>query len=110
MYYKYKVLEVISVYDGDTMTVRLDLGFGISSVQKVRLYGIDTPEIRGDEKVRGEQVRDWLKDHIKGADLALQTIKDKRGKYGRLLGILYRNEDQKSVNALLIDKGLAKIY
>ncbi len=41
-YYRAKVLRVI---DGDTMDVDLDLGFDVVlAKQRVRLYGIDTPE------------------------------------------------------------------
>ena len=48
-YYRAKVLRVI---DGDTMDVDLDLGFDVVlAKQRVRLYGIDTPESRTRDKV-----------------------------------------------------------
>jgi len=41
-------VEIISVYDGDSCTVNVDIGFGWRKTKlKCRLYGIDTPEIRG---------------------------------------------------------------
>ena len=44
--YVYKAY-VRSVYDGDTITVDIDVGFGITlTSQKIRLRGIDTPEVR----------------------------------------------------------------
>ena len=47
--YEYRA-TVISVYDGDTITVDIDLGFGIVlRKQKLRLYGLNTPEVRGAE-------------------------------------------------------------
>ena len=46
--------KVVSVYDGDTITVDIDLGFGIVlKKQKLRLLGINTPEVRGAEKILG---------------------------------------------------------
>ena len=42
----YYIAEVVSVYDGDTCTCVVDLGFKTSTRIKVRLVGIDTPEIR----------------------------------------------------------------
>ena len=38
---------VVSVYDGDTITVILDMGMGVQKKAKCRMYGIDTPELRG---------------------------------------------------------------
>ena len=45
--YQYKA-KVIDVYDGDTITAMVDLGFYHFQQMKFRLYGIDTPEIRGE--------------------------------------------------------------
>ena len=51
--YIYKA-EVVSVYDGDTITVDIDLGFNVVlRKQKIRLGGINTPEIRGEEREEG---------------------------------------------------------
>lgn len=48
--YRYRA-KVKSVYDGDTCTVDIDLGFHITLRDiKVRLYGVDTPELRGGTK------------------------------------------------------------
>ena len=46
--YTYKA-KAISVYDGDTVTLVVDLGFKISTEVKLRLEGIDTPELRRDQ-------------------------------------------------------------
>lgn len=44
--YEYRVADVVEVIDGDTIDVRIDLGFDISLKKRVRLNGIDTPESR----------------------------------------------------------------
>ena len=42
--YKCKLVKVV---DGDTVDVDIDLGFGVwLQNQRIRLYGIDTPESR----------------------------------------------------------------
>ena len=110
MFYKYKA-NVISVYDGDTITCNIDLGFGIIiKKQKIRLYGINTPELRGDdkEKEKGIIARDKVRELINGKEIILQSIKDKKGKYGRWLGIIYINNI--NINDWLIENNYAVKY
>jgi len=109
--YEYKVKEVVKIYDGDTITVILDLGFGITKKEIIRLYGINTPEIRGIERAEGLKSRKRLVELIEeNPDFYIQTIKDKNGKYGRLLGILKIPEKTTSINKTLINEGFAKPY
>jgi len=97
------------VYDGDSITVDIDLGFNvILSKQKIRLLGIDTPELRGDEREQGLVVRDYVRDLVLGKELILESHRDKSGKYGRWLGTLY--VDDVNINQLLLDENLAKPY
>lgn len=87
---KYYNAEVASVYDGDTVRMNIELGLGLwLKNESVRLYGINTPEIRGVERPQGIVSRDALINMLDGRRVALQTYDDKRGKYGRLLGTLW---------------------
>lgn len=113
--YYYAAL-VTDVYDGDTMTVELDLGLGIwRHDQKIRLWRVDTPEVRGESRQEGIRVRDMVRDLVLNKRVLLRTILDKRGqdrtgKYGRLLGeVLVPNERGAliNVNDLLLGLGLA---
>lgn len=98
---------VIKVYDGDTITVDVDLGFKISmNQQKFRLYRINTPEVRGPEKPQGIKSRDWLRERILDKEVMLVTHKDKQGKYGRWLADIWF--DDICVNDELVAKGLAE--
>jgi len=100
---------VCKIYDADTITCDIDCGFGIiMRKQKIRLYGLDAPEIRGKNKEMGRISRDRLREKILNKDIILQTIKDKKGKYGRWLGIIYHQNT--NINEWLIENGLAKIY
>ena len=51
---------LMDVYDGDTITVDVDLGMGLSrNRQSIRLWKVNTPEVRGASKEEGKAVRDW---------------------------------------------------
>lgn len=109
--YEYEVKEVVSVYDGDTVTLVVDLGFGINYKIKVRLFGIDTPEMRGDERPQGIIARDWLRERLANAErITIKTVRDKQGKYGRYLGMLHVDDSVLSVNAELVTEGMAVEY
>lgn len=110
--YTYRAL-VVDVYDADTITVDIDLGFHCWQRKvKVRLYGINAPEVRGPERPDGLVSRDWLLGEILGKEVVLHTFKNGtgKGKYGRWLGTLYRSEgDAVSINQELVNRGLAKV-
>lgn len=113
--YEYHVKEVIDVVDGDTIDVVIDLGFDISFTSRVRLAGIDTPESRTrdlKEKALGLESKQWLKDQLHDAhDIVIQTEKaDSAEKYGRILGWLFINDEDDSLNEQMINKGYAWEY
>jgi micrococcal nuclease len=95
--YLYKA-HVTDVYDADTITVDVDLGFHTwIKGERIRLSRIDAPEVRGKEKVEGKLARDWLREKILGKEILLRTIKskkgkDSKGKFGRYLGEVILND------------------
>ena len=106
--YTYKA-RCASVYDGDSITVDIDLGFNHWMLnQKIRLFGINTPEVRGSDRLGGLIARDRLRGLIEGRDIILASHRDRAGKYGRWLGTIYI--DDININKLLLDEGLATIY
>ena len=116
--YTYKS-KVLSVYDGDSCRVDLDLGMGVwLHNQSIRLYGIDTAEIRGgtpETKALGNLAKDYLKNELpEGCTALLRTYIDKRGKFGRVLASIYKQEGDgfqtKSLNNMLLDMRLAVEY
>ena len=80
--YTYRAF-VMGVYDGDTITVRVDLGFHTFVEQRLRLARINAWEVRGTERPAGLLARDWLRSQILGKDVTVTTEQDKQGKYGR---------------------------
>lgn len=100
---------VTKVYDGDTITVDFDLGFFVSMRdQTLRLYGIDTPELRGVEREQGLVVRDWLREKILGKKVVIKSYRDKKGKYGRWLADVYLEGEH--INTTLLEKGYAEVF
>ena len=106
--YTYRAL-VTSVYDGDTLTADIDLGFSIvMRGQTIRLARINTPEIRGSGAESGIKSRDALRSKVLGKSVILKTIKDTREKYGRWLGEIWI--DGICINDWLLSEGLASRY
>ena len=103
--------EVTRVVDGATVDVIIDLGFDISYSSRVRLYGIDTPESRTrdkDEKARGFISKDFLKAWLEKGQVVIRTKKDKKGKFGRILGEMI--VDNTNINELMIEEHHAVLY
>ena len=106
--YQYKA-HITSVYDGDgAFDAVVDLGMGIEYKRKIRLFGVDTPEMRGEQKVAGKIVRDFVRNLILDKDVIIQTHYDKSGKYGRLLANIEVAEGD--LADILIGEGYAKEY
>ena len=114
--YTYKAV-ITSVYDGDTATATIDLGFSMAAVKvKLRFYGINTPEIRGGTeltKKAGKVSRDHVKERILGKTVLLHSVG--KGKYGRFLATIWPLDEQgnpleESINDELIRLGLAEPY
>ena len=104
---------VTGVYDGDSITIDIDLGFNNwMKNQKVRLFGINTPEIRGEERPDGLVARDRLRELILDKEIVITSYKDKSGKYGRWLATVFLKQDGmfENINTLLLAEGLAEVY
>ena len=93
--HEYRV-NIVKVVDGDTVDVDIDLGFGIwMKNERVRLFGIDTPESRTrdkEEKKYGLAAKQYLIDKLNAGKPILKTFKDGVGKYGRILGEFWVEE------------------
>ena len=107
----YRLKALVRVVDGDTLDLDLDLGFSLTLRQRVRLLGIDAPELRSKdpaEKARGQEsqafVIQWF--DRPGAVLVRTT---KEEKYGRRLADCYR-EGAPSLCSELLERGLARPY
>ena len=110
--YEYRC-KIDRVVDGDTVDVDIDLGFGIwLRKERVRLYGIDTPECRTrdlEEKKYGLAAKSFVQDLLPvGSMQTLRTRKDDKGKFGRILGefVVYDavTDSSRTLNQIMIDR------
>ena len=115
--YEYKA-TIKRWVDGDTVDVDVDLGFDVLlSNQRVRLYGVNTPETRTRdlaEKARGLAAKEYVNQLApEGSTVILQTYKyDAKGKFGRILGsiIVDLGNGTYNVNEMLVNEGHATEY
>ncbi len=114
--YEYRC-KVVRIVDGDTVDVDIDLGFGVwLKKERIRMFGIDTPESRTrdlDEKKYGLMAKDYITKLLDDeGGIVLKTRKDAEGKYGRILGELWRTTDfaDTSINELMIKNHHAVSY
>lgn len=106
---KTKKAKIIDVYDGDTCTIAMWVGLQKYSF-KLRLFGIDTPELRTknlEEKEAGLKARDYLISLILNKKVKI-VFADKEEKFGRLLGTIYLNGI--NINEKMIKDGHGKEY
>ncbi len=99
----YGFYRVKSVYDGDTVV--------LEDGQKIRLLGINTPEVQHRDKLAdagGEEAKQWLIDKLKDAKVRVETDVEKTDSYGRTLGYLF-TENKEHINVLLAAAGLAQV-
>ena len=94
--------EVFRVIDGDTLYAVVSLGFGFNTVQKLRLRGLDAPEIQTSE---GQEAKAFVEKILKktGGSILIKTKKS--DKYDRYLADVWVGDT--CLNQKLIDADLA---
>lgn len=96
--------KVIKVIDGDTLLVSID-----GNTKKIRLYGIDAPEMNGKcffEKQLAVKAKNGLAELASNSVTLVQIAQDK---YGRMLAVLFSNTGA-NINHQLVYYGLARAY
>lgn len=95
---------ITDVYDGDTVTANVDLGMNSwKHDEKLRLNGIDAPELRGDTKKEGRYTRDYLSYRILDKWVVIES--HGLGKYGRWVCDIWI--EGVNINKELVEMGLA---
>jgi endonuclease YncB( thermonuclease family) len=106
-----KVSRVTTIYDGDTFTATIDSWPGIAGKNiGIRIYGIDTPEMRGKCKREIELARLAKKKTvamIRSAKI-IELKQMRRDKYFRIDAEVFA--DGRSIGLALISAGLAMQY
>ena len=116
--YEYEC-TIRKIVDGDTIDVDINLGLNTwINNERVRLYGIDTPESRTrdlEEKKFGLYAKSVVDKYLPvGSKQVLVTHLDKVGKFGRILGEfrIYDGEEdrQTTINEYMIRKSIGVEY
>ena len=105
--YEYKA-RCIRVIDGDTAELDIDAGLYVHVHETCRLFGLNAPEMKLDTRPAGEAAKAYLASLIDGAELIVQTLHDKRCKYGRFLVVIWK--DGVNVNEAMVQAGHAVLY
>jgi micrococcal nuclease len=94
---------VTRVVDGDTLDV--------ASGERVRLIGIDTPEVYGEVECYGPEATQRAIDLASLQHVRLETdpSQDRYDRYGRLLAYVWL-DDGRMLNEILVAEGLAREY
>jgi micrococcal nuclease len=110
--FEYRVKEVPYIVDGDTVDVVIDLGFSMTTKQRVRLSGIDAPETNSVDLMERQLaleakkfVTEWF---ATARNIHIATIKD--DKYGRMLAVFHADGNTESLNDCLVRLGYAWAY
>ena len=100
--------EIVSIYDGDTVRLNIDLGMGVWQHNvSARVNGIDCPEMN---TKAGKAARAFALSVLKvGETVKVRTLKDRKEKYGRYL-VEITLKSGESYAALAIAAGHAVSY
>ena len=105
--------RLIRVVDGDTADAWIDCGFNISVKKRIRFMGVDTWECRTrnlEEKALGLKAKAYTTEMLERNEGKFLVKSHGVGKYGRLLGELFVDGEEKSLNDLLKENGHAYQY
>jgi micrococcal nuclease len=95
------------VVDGDTF----DVSPAVEGVDRVRLIGVETPEINDPEcgeQPLAAQAREFTTTELDGQEVDLEFDEDRIDRYGRLLAYVYKDDEM--FNERLVREGLAQVY
>ncbi len=113
--YEYKA-ELKRVVDGDTIDLIIDMGFKITTTQRIRLKGINTPETwhrkkDSDEYKRGMEAKNYVLKRLEenGNKMTIRTDKYP-GVYGRFIADIILADSDISLNDELLQKGYAEVW
>ena len=102
--------KILSIIDGDSLQVEIDLGFYVNIRERMRLSGIDTAEMNSpipEMRKLAQEAKAFMLTHV-GKNVLLKSFK--KDKYGRFLAEIFLEDDSESLNVKLVTSGLAKSY
>lgn len=110
--YEYSA-RAVAVVDGDTIDLDISLGLDIHHHTRVRLLGVDTPELHSpdpQQREAAQAAKAFVVSQVMDNPLTVRTVKDRREKFGRYLAEVFSGGDTVSVNEQLLNRGYAVPY
>ena len=107
--YEYQA-EVVRIIDGDTIVLKIDLGFKLFWKVSCRLNGINCPELRSkdaQERIAAKAAKDFTSSELPIGSIVL-VYSVELDKYGRPLIDLFYSD--KHLNVELVNNNHAKLY
>lgn len=110
--------NMLNVVDGDTVDVELDIGFHTRRIERLRLLGVNTPELHAtDPQVRTAAAAaklftvQWMHAHISpAAEWSFRVQTEKTDAFGRYLATVWAIDDGSCLNDELLAQGFAVVY
>lgn len=97
------VVKVTNVVDGDTV----DISREVRGEDRVRLIGVDTPEVYGGKQPYGPAASTYATQELEGKKIALQFDEEGKDSYGRLLAYVWQTPSN-MFNNKLVARGYAQ--
>ena len=102
--------SLINVIDGDTVDVEVSLGFDIVIQTRVRLYGVDTPEIHNtkfssSENIKGQIEKFYVRQWFESANDPFILEVYGKGYFGRWVAVIRSAIGETSLNDELVSRG-----
>lgn len=103
--YVYKA-KIVNVVDGDTVDAVVNVGFKMTSTQRLRLLDVDTAEMNDKDPIlraKALAAKVWMIDQVLNKDVMIKT--EKSDVFGRYLAYIYVGE--RNINEELKQLGLS---
>lgn len=99
---------VKKIVDGDTIDVSASLGYRIYQEVRVRLAGINTPELKSKDFELANKAKLRLAELLPiNSELKMLSHKDRKDPFGRYIVEIWTDNQTESINDLMVSEGLA---
>ena len=102
--------KTVGIMDGDTFDAELDLGFGITTVQRIRLAGVQAPELTRHGQVFGNPAYEaylYVNRRLTRSKGQVELISSRMGKWRRWIGTVFLPDSNLTLSEELLREGLA---
>ncbi len=99
--------EILRIIDGDTYDVLVNLGWGVLMRHRVRLRGIDTPEMNTQE---GKDAKAFAEEILLDQRIYLTNVAKRTDKYGRTVAKIWLVDEGRDITEYLLTEGYGVPY